>query len=107
MKNSGKRKQAIYLAGPMTGIDGFNREEFFKAEKTLLKLPNVTVLNPAALPVDLPEKAYMPICLAMLEQADVIALLPGWEGSEGAVLEKQYAERQRKKVLYLVERCST
>lgn len=97
----------IYIAGPMMGIDGFNREAFFKAEKSLLKLPNTTVLNPAVLPVDLPEKAYMPICLAMLEQSDVIALLPGWEGSDGAMIEKRYAERQGKKVLYLVERCFT
>ena len=95
-----ERIRVLYLAGPMTGVKGFNRKRFMDAEKSILETyMTVTVLNPALLPVDLPEDAYMPICLAMLEQADAVAMLPGWGTSRGARLEKEYAEKQGKTIL--------
>lgn len=98
----------IYIAGPMSGIEEYNRPAFRDAEMKLLMLgENVTVLNPAVLPVSLPDKAYMPICLAMVEQADMLVLLPGWEDSEGAILEKNYALRQEKMVVHLDSFCFT
>lgn len=95
------RIRVLYLAGPMTGIYGFNRKKFMEAEESIrATYQTVTVLNPATLPVDLPDDAYMPICLAMLEQADAVALLPGWGTSRGARLEKEYAEKQGKTILF-------
>jgi hypothetical protein len=45
------------------------------------------VLNPAILPDGLQHGQYLQITLAMLEQADAIFLLNGWEKSKGATRE--------------------
>ena len=80
-----------YIAGPMTGTDDMGRERFAAAERKLRRFSGVVVLNPAALPLGMPEERYMPICLAMVQQADVVIMLDGWENSFGARLERQYA----------------
>ena len=92
----------FYIAGPMTGKEDFNRPEFMEVER-FLKSAGHTVLNPAMLPTDMRDEAYMPICMAMLEQADVLYLLRGWEASMGASIEKAYAEYQNKLVVYDTE----
>ncbi|EJH4138871.1 DUF4406 domain-containing protein, partial [Escherichia coli] len=48
----------IYIAGPMTGYENFNREAFHKAEEAL-KQEGHTVLNPAVLPDGLTQPHYM------------------------------------------------
>lgn len=85
----------VYLAGPMRGIEKLNRPAFYSAEDCL-RQEGALVLNPARLPIGMPQNAYMPICLAMLEQADMIVVLPGWEFSEGAITEVAYARMQGK-----------
>jgi len=42
----------------------------------------------------------MRICLSMIDSADGIYLLPGWEDSPGAQIEKAYAEYTGKFVEY-------
>lgn len=88
----------IYLSGPITGDKNFAKQ--FARWHYLLEQQGHTVVNPACLPVGLDPKAYMPVCLSMLEQAEAIAMLPGWESSRGATLEKLYAEYQGKRILY-------
>lgn len=39
------------------------------------------VLNPAHLPEGMKSADYMRICLAMIDSADLVAFLPGWESS--------------------------
>jgi hypothetical protein len=74
----------------MTGLPEFNRPAFFKAAARLEK-KGCKVLNPARIG-DLPEyDMYWPINEAMLEGADAIYLLKGWEASEGASREARYA----------------
>lgn len=90
--------KTIYIAGKMKGKADYGRD-FNEAEKRLTEQGYI-VLNPASLPVGLPEKAYMPICLAMLEAADAIYMLKGWQDSHGANLELDYALYQGKKVHY-------
>lgn len=91
------RKTIIYIAGPMTGLKSANRPVFAEAAETLRSMGYV-VLNPAVLPTGMPRERYMPICLAMLEQADIICMLPGWDTSRGAQLEIRYAKYQDKAV---------
>lgn len=83
----------IYIAGPMSGKPDYNRAAFERARIHLEGKGHI-VLNPASLPLGLPERAYMPICMAMLEQADAIYCLEGWEDSRGAMAEVFYAIRQ-------------
>lgn len=80
----------VYIAGPMSGIPGFNRKAFSNAERMLRNL-GFRPINPAMLPTDLPEEAYMPICFAMLEQCEAIYCLQGWEQSKGALMEMSKA----------------
>ena len=88
----------VYLSGPMRWCAEYPKR-FAKAENELKKQKYV-VLNPAWLPLGLNEDAYMPICLSMLDAADAIYMLHGWENSDGAKLEKAYAEYQGKYVYY-------
>ena len=94
-------KEIIYIAGPMTGVENKNRDAFMKAERYLRETRGAAVLNPACLPDDLPITSYMPICLAMLAQADTIALLPMFWQSKGAEIEKRFAEYQGYKLIFM------
>ena len=87
----------IYIAGKMTGLPDLGRGAFMEAASALEKSGH-TVINPAVLPTVLKRNSYMPICLAMLNAADAIFLLPGWEDSPGARLEHDYAVYHGKKV---------
>lgn len=84
----------VYLAGPMTGIKDFNRPAFDDAAKKL-RLLGYDIINPAR--TWLPEGAdswqdYMRVTTRQLTQCDAVALLPGWEKSTGAQIERRWAE---------------
>ena len=57
------------------------------------------------LPDDMPPERYMPICMAMIDQADELVLLGSWLASPGAQLARDYAAYQRKPVRELKELC--
>ncbi|EJR6806018.1 DUF4406 domain-containing protein [Salmonella enterica] len=82
----------IYVAGPMSGLPNFNRDRFNEAARLVVESGNVP-LNPAILPDGLPERDYMAIGIAMLQCADAIHLIEGWEKSKGARAEKALADK--------------
>ncbi|KQC24260.1 DUF4406 domain-containing protein [Escherichia coli] len=82
----------VYVAGPMTGHENFNREAFHKAEEEL-KREGHTVLNSAVLPDGLTQSQYMDICMAMIRCVDAIYMLNGWQRSAGAKAELALAEK--------------
>ena len=88
-----KPNPAVYIAGKMTGLPDKGRRMFMQAEQIMTEF-GWNVLNPARLPDGLPGNKYMPICMAMVNAADMLMLLPGWETSPGAQLEAQYATYQ-------------
>ena len=92
----------VYIAGKMSGLPDNGKVEFSRAESKLTGLGH-TVLNPAWLGDGLPKKAYMPICLTMVQQAEAVVLLDGWETSPGAMIEKLFAEYQEMPVFGLDE----
>ena len=89
----------IYLSGKMTGLPDLGRNHFDNTHCILENRGHV-VLNPGLLPIGLPKGQYMPMCLAMLEAADAIYMLHGWEDSPGACLEHDYAAYQNKMIYY-------
>ena len=93
----------VYIAGPMRGKADFNRPAFDDAE-ALLRALGHDVVHPCRLDEELgfffetdaditPEhlKEIMARDIAALYSCDRIAMLPGWEGSGGASLERQAA----------------
>lgn len=93
-----ERIKVMYLSGPITGKPDYKK--VFNLAEAALKSRGYIVLNPAILPEGMPHEAYMPICLAMLAQADAIVMLNGWRESYGAVFERDYAMYQEKEVIY-------
>ena len=93
----------IYIAGKMRGLIDYGRDHFRQAEEFLKGCFGWQVINPACLPVGLNPESYMPICLAMLREADAIGLLPDWEDSAGAKLEKRFAEETGKRIIILAD----
>lgn len=88
----------VYISGAMRSRMGTYKGIFADAQRELEK--DYIVINPALLPIGLESDKYMPICFAMIDAADAIYMLKGWEQSEGACLEKAYAEYHKKKVMY-------
>lgn len=80
----------VYIAGPMTGLPHFNRPAFQQAAINLSFEKHVP-LNPAILPDGLTEADYMAVGLTMLQRADAIYLLTGWQFSAGARAEHALA----------------
>ena len=107
----------VYIAGGITGVENY-KARFAAAKRMLLRkgedrLNSVaryygtpradSVLNPAELPEDLPDSVYMDVCLALINKADLVVFLPGWEQSRGASLEMQYCRYQAKPVYKIEE----
>ena len=82
----------VYIAGPTTGYENFNRQSFHNVQHQLLMDGDVA-LNPANLPDGLTQGEYMDICFAMIRAADAIYLLNGYEESKGVMAELAYAEK--------------
>gem|GEM_PF-3445793 len=58
------------------------------------------VLNPARLPHGLTENEYMAIALSMVQIADELYMLDGWQDSAGAKAEHSLAQKLGKHIIY-------
>lgn len=96
----------VYIAGPMTGLKGFNVNSFNLAELALKCLGH-EVRNPACLGAGWANyEHYIEVDMVMLSQCDAIVFLPGSDKSPGALREKKRAEelgiQQRTDMLFEV-----
>lgn len=83
------RRLSVYLSGPMTGLPGYNYPAFHDAARRLRSM-GYYVFNPAESfegDTSRPREDYMRKDIEMLLQADMVALLPGWERSKGVAVE--------------------
>jgi hypothetical protein len=84
--------RAIYIAGPMRGLSGFNYPAFNDVEESIRRnSPKAKIFNPArAFGGDTTKdiRDYFAADFTfLLTEADSIVFLPGWEGSEGSLIE--------------------
>ena len=95
-----RKKDVVYVAGPMTGKPLWNYPAFFGAAGLIEKEFGCEVLNPARQPHGLDYETYMTLAFQDLRQATVILLLNGWQTSPGARREFAFAAKNRIEILF-------
>lgn len=92
----------IYISGKITGTADYI-DRFARAEETL-RASGYIPINPAKVNAQLPPETsygmYMKMSLNMIDLCDSLYMLPGWEDSRGAMLEKAYAEATGKNIFF-------
>lgn len=91
-------KAKIYIAGPISNNPEY-KKHFDRVERELNRLDYI-VLNPSILPKGLTQEEYMRICIPMLNIADSVYMLKGWEDSVGARIEHALAKQANKTIWY-------
>ena len=98
MEGTGK---IVYLSGKITDNPNY-KSEFACAELFLVQM-GYMVVNPARLDEvanNLTYEQYMQICYRLVDIADIIFMVSGWQKSKGANAELSYAKSLGKKVMY-------
>lgn len=75
----------LYLAGPITGVDGF--EALFGLAEDELVRHGYVVRNPCKVESQTSWEAYMRVTMLLLLQSEGLATMDGWERSRGAAFE--------------------
>ena len=92
----------LYIAGPMSGIEDFNRPAFHAAEQRLVA-SGYEVHNPAAFLGSEDWVNCMKVGVAALCGCDGVALLHGWEHSHGVKVELDLAREFKMQIFDLDE----
>lgn len=90
----------IYISGSITGNPDYKKQ--FSDAATKLRNAGHQVLDPTVWNregLKLEYEEYMRIDLAMLDVADAIFMIPGWQNSKGGRIEYWRAKRKGKVVL--------
>lgn len=84
------RKKVVYIAGPITDVGKY--WEPFEAAADELQAAGFIPLTPTWQPQGLTNAQHIHLCFSMIDSADAVLFLPGWNASEGARLEWLYCD---------------
>lgn len=109
MEDRPSTEPIMYLSGPMSGYPDFNAASFFRATD-ILREKGYVVINPHELPepdiTGMSELAawaeYLArdvMLFARITNPVILVLLPGWEQSRGALLERAVAMQRGFRVI--------
>ena len=96
-----ERGKIVYLSGSITGNENYKTE--FACAELFLRQMGYIVINPAELDEIVEGLTYeqiMQICYRLIDIADIIFMVSGWQKSKGANAELSYAKSLGKKVMY-------
>ena len=94
-------QKIVYLSGKITDNENY-KKDFACAENFLLQMGYI-VLNPTQLEditEGLSQQKLMKIFYQLVDIADIIFMVSGWQKSKGANAELSYAKSLGKKVMY-------
>ena len=93
----------IYLSGPISGLDIEHARELFAAAQKEMAKQGWECVNPMnnGLPVEAPWEEHLALDVLNLFSCKAIAMLPGWEASQGARLEHALAKRIGMRIINL------
>ena len=89
--SSKRRRPVLYLSGPMSGLPAFNYPAFNSAAARLRAM-GYAVENPAENGDQPNWTAYMRVAIAQMMRCDQVVMLPGWQHSRGATIERTIAD---------------
>lgn len=94
----------IYISGSISNNHNY-KEDFERAEDYIFNnMPNAEVINPALvngfLPKSTTHEEYMKMSFCMLDMADAVFMIDGWQKSCGASQEYGYALAKDKMILF-------
>ena len=92
----------IYISGQISGLPLDEAKAKFQTVETKLKAQGYETVNPLknGIPDNEAWEVHMAADIVLLLDCDAIYMLPGWESSKGATLEKNIAERTGKKIIH-------
>jgi hypothetical protein len=89
-----RKRRRVFISGPVTGRELEATPDFFEAKFELSQAgcdPINPIILSGGMPKDATHEEYMKITMDMLDMADEIYMLDGWENSEGAKAERRHA----------------
>jgi len=97
-------KNKIYISGKITGLDITEAQEKFNRYESSLISEGFEVINPMKVSPFHQDKTwndYMRDCVRALCDCEMIGMMPCWQTSKGAQIEKEIAEKIGIMVCYL------
>lgn len=98
------KKKRVYISGKMTGLPKWLWVARFKSAEMKLMEMGMQPINPARM--QLPEEweidhdTYIMMDLELLNTCDAIYMLANWKTSTGARIERDWAIRKHKEIMY-------
>lgn len=100
----------VYLAGKITNNPDYKQDFTEGSVAVLYKLHNtygrelpIALMMPKDETQGLSKRHYMNVAFSRIDEADVVAFLPNYQDSDGALLEEGYSLYTDKQIMYITD----